>query len=105
MKLPAGKELSVTMPVKPPCHGLHHVRLTVTDGLQTQVETRSLAYLHEDTRDRGDWDFGRGPLFGFWNWGGGHNTPPADRQLLAMAKAGIEATAGFTPWTGSSRKQ
>jgi hypothetical protein len=94
VKLPADGEVSVTIPVNPPSHGLHHVRLTVVDGKQTQVETRSLAYLHEDTRDRGDWDFGRGPLFGFWNWGGGHNTPAADKQLLAMAKAGIEATPG-----------
>ena len=94
VKLPADKDVTVAIPVKPPCYGLHHVRLTVTDGQQTQVETRDLAYLHEDTRDRGDWDFGRGPLFGFWNWGGGHHTPSADRQLLVMAKAGIEATPG-----------
>ncbi len=94
VKLPADKDVTVTIPVKPPCYGLHDVRLTVVDGKQQQVEKRNLAYLHEDTRSRGDWDFGRGPLYGFWNWGGGHNTPSADKQLLVMAKAGIETTPG-----------
>lgn len=92
--LPADKEVSVSLPVAPPSHGYHTVNLTVTDGKKKITEQRSLAYLHADTRERGDWDFGRGPLFGFWNWGGGHHTPAADKQLLAMAKAGIESTPG-----------
>jgi len=92
--LPADKSVTVTVPLKPSAYGHHAVRLTATDGSQTWNETRSLAYLHEDTRSRGDWDFGRGPVFGFWNWQGGHNTPPGAQQLLVMAKAGIESTPG-----------
>lgn len=94
VKLPADKDVMVAIPLKPASYGLHQAKLTVTAGSQTQVETRDFAYLHPDTRERGDWDFGRGPLFGFWNWGGGHHTPAADKQLLAMVKAGIEATPG-----------
>jgi len=92
--LPSDGDVNLTIPVVLKSFGYHDVAVTITDGKQTQVERRSLAYLRQDTRDRGDWDFGRGPLFGFWNWGGGHHTPSADKQLLAMAKAGIESTPG-----------
>ncbi|MCE9562772.1 MAG: hypothetical protein K8U57_12065 [Planctomycetes bacterium] len=94
LKLPADGEARETIKVTPKAFGYHDVALRVVDGDQTRVERRSLAYLRADTRDRGDWDFGRGPLFGFWNWGGGHNTPSADKQLLVMAKGGIESTPG-----------
>jgi hypothetical protein len=93
-RLPENGETTETFTIPAERFGLHGLTITVTDGSQVQVERRSLAYLRQDTRDRGDWDFGRGPLFGFWNWGGGHNTPAADRQLLVMAKAGIESTPG-----------
>lgn len=92
--LPVEGDVSVTIPVEPTWYGYHFVSLEVLDGGQKQQEQRSMAYLHPDTRERGDWDFGRGPLFGFWNWGGGHNTPSGDKQLLVMAKAGIETTPG-----------
>ncbi len=80
----------------PSSYGLWHAKLTVEDTKTRTIvtERRDIAYLHPDTRERGNWDFGRGPLFGFWNWGGGHNTPSAEKQLLAMVKAGIEATPG-----------
>jgi hypothetical protein len=94
VKLPASGDVTVKFPLQLAAYGHHDVNLTITDGDQSWVEPRSLAYLREDTRKRGDWDFGRGPLFGFWNWGGGHNTPSAEKQLLAMARAGIETTPG-----------
>lgn len=92
--LPSDKPVTLSLALKLASYGHHDVRLTVLDGSHTWNETRSLAYLHEDTRSRGDWDFGRGPLFGFYNWGGAHNTPRAEQQLLVMAKAGIESTPG-----------
>jgi hypothetical protein len=94
VRLGEGGTAAATIPVAPACFGHHDVTLTVTDGDQVQVERRSLVYLRPDTRDRGDWDFGRGPLFGFYHWGGAHHTPPADKQLLVMAKAGIEGVPG-----------
>ncbi|MBL8826532.1 MAG: hypothetical protein JNM18_06065, partial [Planctomycetaceae bacterium] len=92
--LPADQDVTVTFPLDLQTHGLHSVALEVHDGQQTQTETRSLAYLRKDTRERGNWDFGRGPLYGFYNWGGGHGTPTNDKQLLVMAKAGIETIQG-----------
>lgn len=94
VSLPRSGVVTRTYRHKPSRYGFHDVEVTVIDAEQRQTEHRSLAYLHEDTRERGNWDFGHGPLFGFWNWGGGHVTPAADKQLLAMAKAGIETTPG-----------
>lgn len=94
VKLSASQPAKVVFTLKPKTFGLHHVELKITDGKQSWVEPRDLAYLREDSRERGDWDFGRGPLFGFWNWGGGHLTPSAEKQLSVMAKAGIETTPG-----------
>jgi hypothetical protein len=103
------KEAFATFTFKPQAYGLHKIQLKITDGDQTWTESRDMAYLRQDTRDRGDWDFGRGPLFGFWNWGGGHHTPSGDKQLLAMAKAGIETTPGsyeeYTKRMGDAAKE
>jgi hypothetical protein len=73
-----------------PCYGYHDLTLTLTDGPQVWEEKRSLAFLHEDTRERGEWELGRGPLFGFWNWKGVHNTPGMVEQLTVMGQAGME---------------
>ena len=89
-----GKDSHLEFNLKPTQYGLHDVELSVTDGNQVWTEARDLAYLREDTRERGNWDFGKGPLFGFYNWGGGHGTPSNDKQLLVMAKAGIETIQG-----------
>lgn len=96
VQLPAtgDQEVAVRFPLKLKAFGHHDVAVKIVDGGQTRVEPRGLAYLQPDTRERRDWDFGRGPLFGFWNWGGGHVTPSAEKQLLVMAKAGIESTPG-----------
>ncbi len=94
VKLPTRGTVSTDFTLDPPTFGYHDAFVMVTDGEQQTVEQFSLAYLQNDTRERGDWDFDRGPLFGFWNWGGGHHTPSAAKQLLVMAKAGIESTPG-----------
>lgn len=89
-----GTDSQLEFNFKPTQYGLHDVQVSVTDGAQVWTEYRDFAYLREDTRERGDWDFGRGPLYGFYNWGGGHGTPSNDKQLLVMAKAGIETIQG-----------
>ena len=35
-------------------------------------------------------EFGKGPMFGFWNWAGGHGTPNGPKQILVMGQAGAE---------------
>jgi hypothetical protein len=104
LPLPAtGKEAVRKFTITPTRYGYHDVMLTLRDGEQVWTERRSLAWLHEDTRQWGDWLPGRGPIFGFWNWSGGHHTPPGDRQMYVMALAGVESGKGLS--RGESGKQ
>jgi hypothetical protein len=79
-----------TFNIEPPCHGYHDLTLSITDGDQSWTETRSFAWLHEDTRERGGWEFGKGPMFGYWHWSGSHGTPSGAKHLTVMAQAGAE---------------
>lgn len=83
-----------TFTIAPPCYGYHDVDFVLRDGDQVWTERRSLVYLHEDTRERGDWQKGRGPIFGFWNWRGGHRTPAGSQQVNLMGMAGAESSSG-----------
>lgn len=96
--LPAGDEV-VKLPVALDTHlyGLHHLGLTVIAGDETATHRRTFAYLHPDTRDREPWEEGRGSIFGFWPWQGGHVTPTADKEISTMAAAGAEtSTANYS---------
>ena len=64
------------------------------DGNETWVENRSLAWLHPETREKGNWEDGRGPLLGYWAWGGGLYTPPQLEEMAVMAEAGAETCLG-----------
>ena len=75
-------------------YGYHDVVLTMKDGDANWTERRSLAWLQQDTRARGDWEPGRGVSFGFWDWAGGHNTPPHAVQLELMSRLGAEWVNG-----------
>jgi len=61
-------------------------------GAEEATYRRNFAFLHPDTRERGNWEDGRGPIFGGWFWGGGHETPPQGKELIAMAAAGAETS-------------
>ncbi|MBI4025969.1 MAG: hypothetical protein HY360_13365 [Verrucomicrobia bacterium] len=74
--------------------GYHDVTLTMKDGDQTWTEKRSLAQLAPETREKGGWEDGRGPLLGYWAWGGGHHTPSLLEELTLMAEAGAETCLG-----------
>jgi hypothetical protein len=87
---PAAVE-TVKLPLVLKRYGYHKVELKVTDAQGTRTQTRSLAYLHPDTRERGGWEEGKGQLYGFWDWGGGHETPAGIPRLEAMVKAGAES--------------
>ena len=75
-------------------HGYHDLEIKLVNGDETWTERRTITWLHADTRERGDWERGRGPIFGFWNWRGGHNTPSGDRQTYVMGLAGAESSSG-----------
>lgn len=69
-------------------YGYHDVVFRLADGEQVWNERLSLALLQKDTRERGNWDVGRGPFFGAWNWRGGHHTAPHEKSTLVHALAG-----------------
>lgn len=71
--------------------GFHDVTLTLGTGAVFQTERRGLALLHPDTREKTEWERGHGPIFGFWNWRGGHNTPAEPLPTILMGLAGAEA--------------
>jgi hypothetical protein len=96
--LPAtGTVVSVPLSLKPTRFGLHEMTVTLTTGAETATFRRNFAYFHSDTRDKTTWEEGRGSVFGFWPWGGGHVTPPSDKEITVMAAAGAEtSTANYS---------
>ncbi len=87
-----GAPVKVPIELKPKRHGLHVLTLEVDAGGESAKYQRNFAWLHEDTRERKNWESGRGSVFGFWDWGGGHDTPTADKELPFMAAAGAETS-------------
>ncbi|HVF10139.1 MAG TPA: hypothetical protein VNA16_05015, partial [Abditibacteriaceae bacterium] len=71
VSLPAGNEpVKVRIPLKPSRYGLHDLALTMAHGRDRATYRRNFAYLHPDTRERGNWEAGKGAVFGYWAWGG-----------------------------------
>lgn len=90
---------AVNLPVtlKPTRYGLHEMSVSLTVGSETTTYRRMFANLHPDTRDHEPWEEGRGSIFGFWPWQGGHVTPTADKEITTMAAAGAEtSTANYS---------
>ncbi|NQU10245.1 hypothetical protein HQ590_05615, partial [bacterium] len=95
VRVPAGgKETVLKLPLALKQYGYHDLSVTLTDGDQVWVEPLSLAFLAPDTRERGQWEPGRGTLFGFWCWRGGHGTPSFEKETLVTALAGAETYGG-----------
>lgn len=91
--LPAdGSTVKVPITLKPARYGLNDLSLTVNAGTDSATYHRNLAWLHEDTRERGNWESGRGSIFGFWDWNGGHDTPESVLELPVMAALGGETS-------------
>jgi hypothetical protein len=97
IQLGAGAEQAVAFPLALKKYGYHSVELKIQSSGETRTQRRSLAHLHPDTRERGEWEEGKGPLFGLWDWNGGHITPGGLPRLKVMAAAGMEsAMVSFT---------
>lgn len=89
--LPPRGEQTVTIPVHLNKYGCHQIELLIKDGESDREVLRSLAYLHPDTRERGNWEEGKGPIFGFWDWNGAHITMSGVPRLQVMGAAGAES--------------
>jgi hypothetical protein len=78
-------------------HGYHAVELKIRSAGEERTQTRSLAFLHPDTRERGNWAEGKGPIFGMWDWNGGHLTISGLDRLRVLGAAGMESSmSSFT---------
>jgi hypothetical protein len=96
--LPAdGAAINVPIALKPTRFGLHELTVVLDTGTESATYRRNFAYFHADTREKTTWEEGRGSVFGFWPWGGGHVTPPSDKEITVMAAAGAEtSTANYS---------
>src|SRR5262249_23364413 len=94
VQLAAGAGQAVKLPLALKRHGYHAVQLKIRSADPERTQTRSLAYLHSDTRERGNWAEGKGPIFGMWDWNGGHQTISGLDRLRVLAAAGMESSMG-----------
>jgi len=90
--VPPRGEQSAKFPLALKRYGYHSVKLQVKDAAGVRTQTRSLAHLHPDTRERGGWEENKGCIFGFWDWAGGHVTMAGLDRLKVMAAAGVESS-------------
>ncbi len=93
-KLAAGADQTIKVPLQLKKYGHHEVELKIRSAGEIRTQKRSLAYLHPDTRERGNWEEGRGPIFGMWDWNGGHLTLKGIDRLRVMAALGVESSMG-----------
>lgn len=92
--LAAGAEQAVKLPLALKRYGYHAVELKINTNGEVRTQTRSLAFLHPDTRERGNWAEGKGPIFGMWDWNGGHGTISGLDRLRVLAAGGMESSMG-----------
>ncbi len=89
------QQLKLTFPVK--LNGSHELKATLAlDGQKPWTEKRSFVRLAPDTRAP-RWTEGKGALFGYWSYHGGHYTPKARHHVELMTAAGARTSIGWIP--------
>jgi hypothetical protein len=88
----ATQQVKLAVPVK--LHGYHDIRATLAIAGKTWKEKRSFVRLAPDTRSP-RWVEGKGALFGYWSYHGGHYTPKADHHINLMTRAGARTSIGL----------
>ncbi len=87
--------VQVTFPVK--LNGYHDLAASLQlDGMKAWTEKRSFVRLAPDTRAP-RWTEGKGALFGYWSYHGGHYTPKAHHHVALMTAAGARTSIGWYP--------
>lgn len=94
------QKLKFPLPVK--LNGYHDIAANLTvagtssQGAFTREwrETRSFTRLAADRRTP-RWTEGKGALFGYWSYHGGHHTPKAEHHITLMTLAGARGSIGF----------
>ncbi len=92
-ELPQGGELRehFTFPVE--LYGYHDIEITLEVDDRKWTEKRSFVRLAPDTRSA-RWTEGKGALFGYWSYHGGHHTPKARHHVELMTAAGARTSIG-----------
>jgi hypothetical protein len=90
--IPADSDAVVKVALAPTRYGLQTLKIACAAGGENYAYERNFAYLHPDTRERGDWAEGKGPIIGYWALGGGHDTPDALTELTVMSQLGAETS-------------
>ncbi len=102
-RLASGGGVDVPFKFKVTRNGLHTLTLRMeTEGVTERQEVRYFARLAKDTRAP-FWEEGQGPLFGYWSYQGGHDTPPATDIMRVMYAAGARAVP-HAPQSGEARQ-
>jgi hypothetical protein len=94
VELAAGASEAVKLPLELKRYGHHDVELKIGSAGEERTQTRSLAFLHPDTRERGNWAEEKGPIFGMWDWNGGHLTISGVDRLRVLGQVGMESSMG-----------
>lgn len=90
MVSPGGQEqFKLRVPVK--LNGYHDLSATLELPGRNWTEQRSFVRLAPDTRTA-RWTPGKGALFGFWSYFGGHYTPKPEHHISLMTAAGARTT-------------
>jgi hypothetical protein len=89
----ASHPLHFQCPVK--LNGYHDLEATLElEGVRPWTERRSFVRLAPDRRAP-RWTEGKGALFGYWSYHGGHHTPKAARHVELMTAAGARTSIGW----------
>jgi hypothetical protein len=86
------QQVKLAVPVK--LNGYHDIRAMLAIAGKTWTEKRSFVRLAPDTRAP-RWTPGKGALFGYWSYHGGHYTPKADHHINLMTRAGARTSIGL----------
>jgi hypothetical protein len=96
------QQISFSVPVQ--LNGYHDVTATLEIAGKKWTERRSFVRLAPDTR-ASRWTEGKGALFGYWSYHGGHYTPKADHHIDLMTAAGTRTSIGLASPTNAMVKQ
>ncbi|HJT77961.1 MAG TPA: hypothetical protein VJ739_12230 [Gemmataceae bacterium] len=84
-------DVAFSLPVR--LNGYHDLTVTLDAAGKRWTERRSFVRLAPDTRAP-RWTEGKGALFGYWSYHGGHYTPKAEYHVELMTRAGARTSIG-----------
>lgn len=87
----ADAPVAIQIPIETKLFGYYDISATLDIGGRQWTERRSFVQLAPDTRST-RWTEGKGAMFGYWSYHGGHHTPNGDLITSLMTEAGARQT-------------